>query len=220
MYVGKIRKSFDRRAPQALADWLRLKLLKEFGGIWIDASFIMLQPINEILPEEAFDGGAPFLFQNTSWTADNNYPMMENWLITAPPNDPMIRRWFHVYDAASRARKISLSLVKGLGLTQRLYQSCPPTKHFLSCASLQIVMRYTPGVRFSYLDAEKGPMLLARRMGYDGSKIASALARESGVEGISSVKLNSAWRNAVIDHLARNKLADGSVLSEIIYSPV
>lgn len=197
LYTGKIRSSFDKRAPQVTADWIRLKLLRDYGGIWLDASFVFLSPIGLALPEQALNGDAPFMFMNRSWTTLPSYPMTENWLISAPAKDPLVCRWFALYDATCYMRKLVFSAIKLFGLERSLFQGCPVSKHFMSCAALQLALRMNGSAKFWYQDSEAGPMMLPAAEDYDADRIADRFTL-GDLNGVSSVKFNQAWRNAII----------------------
>ena len=67
------------------ADVLRLKLLEKYGGIWMDASILLLDnPDN-------FVGGNITLF--TTPTTTNEDPVYENWFIASTAGNEIIKKW-------------------------------------------------------------------------------------------------------------------------------
>jgi hypothetical protein len=80
------------------ADWLRLYLLKKYGGVWMDASIIINDPnaINRLHSQSIQQESELTLFQFKT-------PLnVENWFIMAPENSRMIKAWFTEYDSAIR----------------------------------------------------------------------------------------------------------------------
>lgn len=76
-------RNFNTLSSQFQADWIRLAVLLLHGGIWVDASFVMLQSldfINEIVEKEGTDG---FMYHLPGWTRLPEFPYYENWLIAA-----------------------------------------------------------------------------------------------------------------------------------------
>jgi len=69
----------------ALADLIRLDLLKEHGGIWIDSTAFCNQPLDEWLPELVQD---TFVFY-----LDEPDKMCANWFIAAQEESYIVRRW-------------------------------------------------------------------------------------------------------------------------------
>lgn len=94
---------------QHYADFVRLYLLKKYGGIWLDASIIIIDlefinKIYEIFKTYPFD---IFLFEYTPYTEkspedmENKY--LENWFLIAPKNSLFIN---DMYDEYTKALKI------------------------------------------------------------------------------------------------------------------
>lgn len=69
--------------PRYQADWIRLAILLQKGGVWVDASFIMLDSLSIIhqLQEKDQSEGVQFYFE--PFTSLIQYPILENWFIAA-----------------------------------------------------------------------------------------------------------------------------------------
>jgi hypothetical protein len=80
--------NFDRSAisAAALSDLIRLKLLTEHGGVWVDATTYCLSPLDDWLSEAAPQGFFAF---------DRPAPdrMISSWFLAASPRHPLICRW-------------------------------------------------------------------------------------------------------------------------------
>lgn len=72
---------------QALSDVLRIHLLAENGGIWVDASLFPVKPLSDWLPETLTNTGV-FLFNRP---AEDR--LIASWFIVAPENSGLIARW-------------------------------------------------------------------------------------------------------------------------------
>mmetsp|Transcript_9267 Transcript_9267/g.20616 ORF Transcript_9267/g.20616 Transcript_9267/m.20616 type:complete len:488 (-) Transcript_9267:85-1548(-) len=86
--------NFDVQIVQHRADAIRLVLLERYGGVWLDATTLMLKPLSQI-----FGSGSlrPWFTLQTYWTVDamhdrriNDSFYIENWFLAAPPQDPLI----------------------------------------------------------------------------------------------------------------------------------
>lgn len=71
-------------SPQRLADLVRLALLKKHGGIWLDPSVILYQPLDWVNNE-----GECVLFGE-----DGPSPLIDHMMIATVPNHPFISSWF------------------------------------------------------------------------------------------------------------------------------
>ncbi len=84
------------------ADWIRLKLLKDQGGCWIDSGVILNQSINNLYRDCASNRADLLLFKILGTQTNPKYPIGENWFIMAPPKSPMISLWLEEHERAIR----------------------------------------------------------------------------------------------------------------------
>jgi hypothetical protein len=72
------------------SDLVRLYVLEEHGGIWVDASVLVKQPFdNWVFPKYAEFSG----FYMKSFTEDDKYPAIESWFLAANKNSQFIKLW-------------------------------------------------------------------------------------------------------------------------------
>jgi hypothetical protein len=71
------------------SDWLRLDLLNRHGGIWMDASIILTEPISNWVPTS----GA-FMFHQDGMTSNKKSPVFESWFMAFSPGHPFVREYF------------------------------------------------------------------------------------------------------------------------------
>ena len=85
------------------ADWVRLYLLKKYGGVWMDASIIInnAQYLNHLWNESVMQKYELTGF-NLSALEDNSVeqPVIENWFIMAPKGSEIIALWFEEFEKA------------------------------------------------------------------------------------------------------------------------
>jgi hypothetical protein len=89
---------------QAKSDWIRLYLLKTYGGIWLDAS-IIINNVNAI--DNLYNESIANMCQFTGFTLDKNgsskrgIPLfIENYFIIAPKQSTLITAWFNEFEYA------------------------------------------------------------------------------------------------------------------------
>jgi hypothetical protein len=90
--------NYNELKPAHKADWLRVYLLKHYGGVWMDASIIINDPkaIDSLYAQSVQQQSELTVFQFKS-------PLnVENWFIMAPVNSRMVEAWFSEYDSAIR----------------------------------------------------------------------------------------------------------------------
>jgi len=82
------------------SDFLRLKLLYDNGGAWIDASTIIIQPAfldnfrNKMIQNKC----DVLLFEFKEKTLHKNYPFLENWFIMAPKHSIFIKDLYDYFE--------------------------------------------------------------------------------------------------------------------------
>ena len=76
------------------SDWLRLDLINRNGGVWMDASVILTEPISNWVPKS----GA-FMFHQDGMTSNKKSPVFESWFIAASPGHPFMREYFKDFNS-------------------------------------------------------------------------------------------------------------------------
>lgn len=98
----EIPPGFQNLKVEHQADWIRMKLLKTYGGCWIDSGIILNQSINSLYRDCASNRADLLVFKIKDFQTDPRYPIAENWFIMAPPESPMITLWLDEYEKAIR----------------------------------------------------------------------------------------------------------------------
>lgn len=73
--------------PYRQSDIIRLKLLEKYGGVWMDASILLLTN-----PDNFIEGNLT-LFTTPGTNLDN--PVYENWFIASSKGNPVIKKWLN-----------------------------------------------------------------------------------------------------------------------------
>ena len=82
------------------SDFLRLYLLKEYGGVWMDISTIIINGnfLDDYYKEMIENKYDCLLYEYNHKTKHKEYPYLENWFIMAPKNSILINEWFYIFD--------------------------------------------------------------------------------------------------------------------------
>ncbi len=96
----EIPPGFQNLRVEHQADWIRLKLLKAYGGCWIDSGIILNQSINPLYRDCASNKADLLVFKILGTQNNPLYPIAENWFIMAPPASPVITLWLEEYERA------------------------------------------------------------------------------------------------------------------------
>lgn len=87
--------SLSEMPVQAYSDLLRLRLLKEHGGVWVDATAYCVRPLDEWLPIVAQRGFFAFFWTpETHWFAWPGYNReVATWFLASEPGNLIIADW-------------------------------------------------------------------------------------------------------------------------------
>jgi mannosyltransferase OCH1-like enzyme len=153
----EIPTNFTTLRVEHQADWIRLKLLKQYGGCWIDSGIILNQSINNLYRDCVSNRADLLVFKILGTQSNPKYPVAENWFIMAPPQSPMISVWLEEYEKAIKIGfKRYKDLLKEEGVdTQKIMMS--PKDTYLTqhaCFQKVIQQRMPPNATIVYHVAE------------------------------------------------------------------
>ena len=89
----------SKLSVQHYSDWLRLYLLKAYGGLWIDISIILNDSLDEFYNQSVVVDSELSGFRGKHFET-SGLPVIENWFIMAPRGSEVIRLWFEEYEKA------------------------------------------------------------------------------------------------------------------------
>ncbi len=97
--LSSVPKGYYNLKPQHKADWIRLKLLEKYGGLWLDSSIIVNNgdAINEMYEDAIRTKAELVTFTLDKPTAEE---YIENWFIMAPMRSHVIEDWLAEYEKA------------------------------------------------------------------------------------------------------------------------
>ncbi len=134
---------YDKLKPQHKADWIRLKLLEKYGGLWLDSSIIVNNgsAINEIY-EDAVSRRAELVSFTMAKPTHEEY--IENWFIMAPLRSRVIRDWLTEYETA-----ISMGFLQyrkhiigqGIKLSEDIYSNKHESVYLTQHACIQVMLK-------------------------------------------------------------------------------
>jgi len=147
--------AYKTLSVQHQADWIRLFLLKNYGGCWLDAAIILNDPtaLDRIWSQSVVHRSALTAFATGTKTFVHSsgirLPLVvDNWFLMAPPGSDVIHRWFSEYTAAvemgflAYKRKAVLEGVNISGIRFKSEEDVYLTQHIC----IEKVLQTLPGV--------------------------------------------------------------------------
>jgi len=142
-------------SPQRFADLVRLYVLEEHGGIWIDASVLVKQPFDEwLFPKYGEFSG----YYIGSYCVDDKIPAIENWFLAANKGSKFIKLWKQEFLEITKFKDIQsyLDARKKMGANFSKFRD----PHYLAAyvAALKVIeVDKYPQDTLILRDSEKGP---------------------------------------------------------------
>lgn len=144
-YVEYIPEQLAQLNIAKQTDWLRLTLLKQYGGVWLDASIILTKPLSCWLEPALSDDKVEFTgFYLDKYNATASYPVIDSWFLAAKPGSAFIADWLKVFQQEVIINGTEHYLTK-LAAEQRLaaYQQniTGPDYHTVHVAAQQVIQQ-------------------------------------------------------------------------------
>jgi Capsular polysaccharide synthesis protein len=88
---------YKHLTPERQSDWLRLDRIKNYGGVWLDASVFLTESLDWIQ-----GSGEALMFYQKAMSNDASQRMYESWFIASVPNGKFITALFNEFDFACK----------------------------------------------------------------------------------------------------------------------
>lgn len=171
-YVESIPEQLAHLNIAKQTDWLRLTLLKQYGGVWLDASIILTQPLAHWLEPKLRADNVEFTgFYLDKYNATTSYPVIDSWFLAAKPGSAFIVDWLQVFEQEVIINGTEQYLAK-LAAEQRLaaYQQniTGPDYHTVHVAAQQVIQQADAAERYHLLllRAEDSAFLLQQQLNW------------------------------------------------------
>lgn len=87
--------------PQLKSDFVRIALLDNYGGVWMDSSIICIKPLNKLFTfDKSLEG-----FALQGFSRNNDLSVFENWFISARKGSYIIKKWREEFTKVYKDKK-------------------------------------------------------------------------------------------------------------------
>ena len=195
--INQFSKNYDTLQVQHKADFIRLKVLEKYGGIWMDASIIINSKENfEYLYNDNINNKYEItLF--TLYDKDESFKYhqyTENWFIIAPLNSKIIKLWLEEFEYAINIGfneyKKYVKDILNVKLFPKIENSdCYLTQHTALQVILQKKIDWTPNILF--LKSEDTMFKLLTECNYDNECIKNKIENNKEIKNIPYIKITN-----------------------------
>lgn len=191
--------------PVFKSDLLRLSLLKEYGGIYLDASVFLNQRLDQYISFYIENNLDLLVFSSEGHPNDKKYPITESWFIISEKTNLFIEKWlfyltevflsndFESYFKDNKTRKIA-------------YNSVNETKrdYFYIYMASQLAMREITNTKIGFLDSTKNGFFYNYYFKFNYEKIAKFLLLQTKYSRFPSIIKLIAKNRAPIENMIKN----------------
>ncbi|MFZ3123667.1 MAG: capsular polysaccharide synthesis protein [Acidovorax sp.] len=218
-YIAHIPPVLDAVSAAKRADWIRLELLRRYGGIWLDSSTILTASLDWVLAQQTQAQSDFIGYYLERYTSDPACPVVENWFMAAPPGSAFIADLQDEFTTQVIARSGTdyIAHLEALGVYLAVRQKID-IPHYLSMhLALQFILQTKGGYRLCLGKAEDGPFYYHAlgQWGRTPLKIRLMFSRIAGPLP-PLMKLRAPDRRRLDDYLERKLYVPGSVAADYL----
>lgn len=198
------------------SDVIRILLLEQYGGVWMDSSILMQRPVlEEWVAPPSYDVGGYYM---QAFTAHPDYKSVEVWFIAAPKDSRFVRAWkeefFRALAYPSRSHYIEQLVREGLPLSKN------PFKEYLmfTCCFLKVLQDHPGQFRLRQLeatDAQQGPLFYVSSRGWDSRQAVRSLhtlaSSDTPTQPLLKMRVNERTECEAMIHTAHPQSVVGRV---------
>jgi len=195
---------------QHFSDFLRIKLLIENGGLWMDPSIIILNSefINSIYNEmhnNRYDISL-FEYPNKSFSK-NSLPYLENWFIMAPKNSNLLvdlqREFNKAHEMSFIMYKKDILIPSNIDLSPTI--GYDDNTYLMQHAIINLLMFINNYYKINIKNANDSMFFLQNKYNWDSHKIKDHLLNED-ISNLYAIKFTGGNRDIFNNHMLLNTL--------------
>lgn len=208
---------FPPITPQLKSDLIRLDLLSNYGGFWLDASIITYESLDWIQHLILKNKTDSFGYYRRKNTVNLDYPVIETWLIATQKDNDFIKAW-----KSELLKAIDMSPRNYIEFIRNNYSN--PNDYFQKigqpiylCAYIaaQVIMRNHPP-SITLIDCDQNALRLQVKNRWKKYDVLYDLAIENKPEKMPKlIKLIGKERNLVNKYYRNKKYKPNSLLDEL-----
>ena len=191
--------------PVFKSDLLRLSLLKEYGGIYLDASVFLNQRLDQYISFYIENNLDLLVFSSEGHPNDKKYPITESWFIISEKTNLFIEKWLFYVTEVFLSNDFE-SYFKNNETRKMAYNSVNETKrdYFFSYMASQLVMREITNTTIGFLDSTKNGFFYNYYFKFNYEKIAKFLLLQTKYSRFPSIIKLIAKNRAPIENMIKN----------------
>ncbi|MGS0754674.1 glycosyltransferase family 32 protein [Roseateles sp. GG27B] len=221
---AELNSQFDTLPPYRQADWLRLQLLAQHGGLWIDASTILTQSLAWVHQQQQAQQVEYIGFYIDRFTQKPEQPIVENWFMAAVPGSAFVTDLAREFNRALYLGETPyLAELQAQGLLEQVSQGLGPKDRqylIMHVAAAVVLDRAAANYRLFLSRAEDTAFAFHTALRWRKRHLYARLGLTPCPRHLPMlIKLRGGDRRVVEQGMARGWLYRGSLLAKYLRPP-
>jgi hypothetical protein len=184
------------------SDFLRLYLLNKTGGIWIDASIIILNNnfLNKYYEEMHKNKYDATLYELKGRTIEKDKPYLENWFIMAPKDSKFIKDLYNEFaisnDMTFLKYKKTVLIPSKINLKNTIHDDNDDT-YLMQHAIIHYLFHQNKKYNLNIKDANDSMFKIHNKVSWDNSKIINYIIENDNWDKFYAIKLGGNQRRVL-----------------------
>ncbi len=205
---------YNQLTPQLQSDLLRLNLLYNNGGIWLDASVVLYQDLDWIEDLCHRNQTSSFGYYRYSNTTIKEFPVIESWLLATEKKNIFFKLWFEELDYAIKfgIKNYIKEIESTYNNYHEYFQNIGLLEYLVIYVVCQKVQRKYPA-SFSLIDCDKNAFLYQSLNDFSNIHFIESLILNLRPRTMPYlIKLIGADRKILMPFFKKNKIKKNSLL--------
>lgn len=214
-YIPKVNFHADL-LPAHKADYIRLVLLNLYGGIWLDATTVLISDLDWIydLDHTSYDLIGYYREQST---VNHDYPIVETWFLAVPANNEFVKLWLRMFEPIIEQGSVKFfDTLNSRKDFKVLTQELSNPRYLMLNITEQMASRELKNVNMYLKKCEDSAFYIQEHCGWDFNKINYVLCRQSlPLEDFPILKLTFKDRELIKYYARWNLIHENSIIGQL-----
>lgn len=203
--------------PQLKSDLIRLDLLSQHGGYWLDATILTYESLEWIQNLVTENKTQSFGYYRKKNTTIKEYPVIETWLLATCPNQDFFKAWKNeLMEVIQKTPKAYIQEIKkNIPNPQQYFQKIGMLEYLCAYVAAQRVMRDHPP-SITLINCDENAFYIQTHNQWKKHKVLYALAIDYKPDQMPKlIKLVGKERNLVNKYYIKHKFMPDSLLDQL-----
>lgn len=171
------------------ADWLRVALLRTYGGIWLDASTFLTRSLDWVMELQQKNNSEFVGFYIDGFSTDKDSPIIENWFLASAHDSRFIADWYSEFtnEVISRNERDYLKMLRDSGAYIDVVQNIKHPEYLAMHVAASRITRKKEEYSLTLLRAEETAFFYLHQFKWSRSKLFIQLALLKANSSVPSI---------------------------------